>query len=54
MTSSQCNHLCIRVVACCNFDEDRSLLRYRNCVLNSCTKSMHEQPNPEKLPVVLA
>ena len=22
MTSSQCNHLCIRVVACCNFDED--------------------------------
>ena len=38
MTSSQCNHLCIRVVACCNFDEDWSLLRYRNCVLKSVYK----------------
>ena len=38
MTSSQCNHLCIRVVACCNFDEDWSLQSYRNCVLKSVYK----------------
>ena len=47
MTSSQCNHLCIRVVACCNFDEDWSLQSYRNCVLKLCTKSMQKRPNPE-------
>ena len=38
MTSSQCNHPCIRVVACCKFDEDWSLLRYRNFVLKSVYK----------------
>ena len=47
MTSSQRNHLCIRVVACCNFDEDWSLQSYRNCVLKLCTKSMQKRPNPE-------
>ena len=49
MTSSQCNHLCIRVVASCIFDEDPSLFSYRNCALKSVHKVNVQKPLFRKL-----